>query len=246
MQPKPHLDKSSAPEVEKLPANLPTSDQLIDNYVQALGGEAAIEKITSYEEKGTRTLDGKAVIIDIFLQDPERRASVRHLPTGDSMTVFNGHAGWSAKPGRPVRELHGADLDAAKMDADLHFPLHLKRMFDELHVEYPEKIGDREAYVELGTREGQPPVKLYFDEQSGLLLRLVRYAESPLGLVPTQIDYGDYRKVDGVETPFRRTVAKSGRSWTIQLEQVLPNAQIDSAKFAQPTASVAAPKPSAP
>jgi hypothetical protein len=140
--------------------------------------------------------------------------------------------------------MHGADLDAAQTDADLHFPLHIKQMFAELRVEYPENIADREAYVVSGTRNGQPPVKFYFDEQSGLLERLVRYAPSPLGLVPTRIDYGDYRSVDGVGTPFRRTVAQPGETFTFQVEQVRQNVPIDDAKFAKPTAP--RPKPSGP
>jgi hypothetical protein len=146
-------------------------------------------------------------------------------------------------PGQPVRDMQEADFDAAQMDADLHFPLHIKQTFAELRVEYPENIGNREAYVISGTREGQPPVKFFFDEQSGLLERLVRYAPSPLGLVPTQVDYGDYRNVDGVEIPFRWRVAQSGESSTFQVEEVRENVPIDDVEFAKPTAS---PKPSRP
>jgi outer membrane lipoprotein-sorting protein len=235
---------TAAPAEEKLPVNMPTADQLIDHYIRALGGAAAIEKITSSEEQGTATLGGQAVRFEVFNQNPDKQALIRHLPSGDSVTVFDGHAGWSSIPGRPLRDIHGADLDAAQMDADLHFPLHIKQVFAELRVEYPEKIGDREAYVISGTRNGQPPVKFYFDEQSGLLERLVRYAQSPLGLVPTRIDYADYRNVDGVETPFRRTVAQPGETFTFQVEQFRQNVPIDDAEFARPTASP--PKPSGP
>ena len=135
--------------------------------------------------------------------------------------------------------IQGADLDATGMDADLHFPLHIKNLFDELRVEYPEKIGDSEAYVILGIRNRQPPVKLYFDEKSGLLVRLVRYAESPLGLAPTRIDYGDYRDAGGVETPFRWTVAQPDGSSTVQLEQVQQNIPIEDDRFAKPPSSLA-------
>ena len=160
------------------------------------------------------------------------------------MTVFNGHDGWSSMPGRAVRDLQGADLDAAQMDADLHFPMHIRQLFAELRIEYPENIGDGEAYVVSGIRDGKPPVKFYFDEQSGLLKRLVRYTPSPLGLVPTRIDYGDYRNVDGVGTPFRRTVAQPGESFTFQVEQLRQNVPIDDVKFAKPTAPL--PKPTGP
>ena len=123
----------------------------------------------------------------------------------------------------------------------LHFPLHIRQRFAELRVEYPEKVGDSEAFLVLGMRQGEPPVKFYFDEQSGLLVRLVRYTKSPLGLDPTQIDYSDYRDADHVEIPFRWTVAQAGGSSTIQLEQVQQNVPIDDAKFAKPEASEAAP-----
>jgi tetratricopeptide (TPR) repeat protein len=243
-----HLKPQSAAsvEAEKLPANLPTVDQLIDTYIQALGGVAAISKISTREARGSTTVGGQSVRVEVFDQEPNKRALIRHLPAGDSCTAFNGQEGWSGVPGRPVRDMHGADLDAALIDADLHFPLHIKQMFAELRVEYPEKIGDREAYVISATNEGKPPVKLYFDEQSGLLMRLVRYAASPLGLVPTRIDYGDYRDVDGLEIPFRWTVAQTDGSSIIQLEQIQQNVPIDDAKFAKPIASAASPKPSGP
>ena len=162
------------------------------------------------------------------------------------MTVFDGHAGWFSMPGRPVRDMHGSDLDAARMAADLHFPLHVKQAFDELRVEYPEKIGGRDAYVISCKKVGQPPVKLYFDEQSGLLKRLVQFAQSPLGLVPTQIDYDDYRAVDGVQTPYRRTIGRPGESSTIQLEQIRQNVPMDDAKFVRPAAPAARAIPPAP
>ena len=213
-----------------------TADQLFDKYLQAVGG-AAVDKISSRVMKGTITFGDRNIPIDIYSKDPEKRISFTHTPDGDSVTAFDGHQGWLGIPGHGVREMHGPDIDAAAMDADLHFPLHIKQVFAELRVEYPENIGDREAYVVLGTRNGQPPVKLYFDEQSGLLERVVRYAPSPLGLVPTRIDYGDYRIFDGVEIPFRTTVAQPGESFTFQVEQVRHNVPIDDAKFAKPIAS---------
>ena len=237
LDPKPEVAGTRTAEAERLPVDMPTADQLIDHYIQAVGGVAAIEKVSSRKETGATMLAGKSIRVEVFQKDPNRQAVVRHMPGGDIVAVLSGHEAWSSVPGRPIRDMRGADLDAAQMDADLHFPLHIKQMFAELRVEYPEKIGDREVYVISGTRDGQPPVKFYFDEQSGLLERLVRYAESPLGRVPTQIDYEDYRNVDGVATPFRWTVAQPGENLTIQLERIQQNIPIDDTKFAKPTAS---------
>jgi hypothetical protein len=233
-------------EAEKLPGNLPTVDQLIDTYIRALGGVAAISRISSREARGRTTVGGQAISVEIFDQEPNKQSLIRHTPAGDSSTVFNGQDGWIGLAEHPVRDMRGAELEAAQIDADLHFPLHIKQMFSELHVEYPEKIRDREAYVISAASEGKPPVKFYFDEESGLLVRLVRYAVSPLGLIPTNIDYGDYRDVDGVEIPFRWTMAQADGSSTIQLEQMQQNVPIDDTKFAKPTPSSALPGPSQP
>ncbi len=235
-----------APEPEKLSARLPTSDQLIDRYIQALGGAAAIGNITSREEQGTVTRGDQTINIEVLDQDPNKQALIRHTLEGDSITVFNGHEGWSQMPGHPIRDLHGTDLDSARIDADLHFPLNLKQIFAELRVEYPEKVVDRDAYVVVGENDGQPAMKLYFDEQSGLLLRLVRYADSPLGLTPTQIDYGDYRDVEGVRVPFRWTIAEPGGSSTLQLREIRQNVPIDETRFAKPASSKTAPEPHVP
>jgi hypothetical protein len=217
-------------------ANGPSADQFFDKYLQAAGGSAAIEKITSRVMTGTITFGDRNIPIDIYSKDPDKRISFTHTPDGDSVTAFNGHEGWLGFPGRPPREMHGPDIDAAAMDADLHFAAHLKGMFSEAQVQGVEKIGEHDAYLVVGKREGKPPLKLYFDAQSGLLVRLVRYGETPLGQMPTQIDYADYRDAGGVKIPFRWTLARPSGRFTIQVSEVKENVPVDDAKFVKPAA----------
>src|SRR6202040_3555981 len=138
--------------------------------------------------------------------------------------------------GRPIREMHGGDLDGASIDADLHFASHLTQMFSEVHTQGSEKIGDQEAYVVVGKREGKTPIILYLDKQSGLLVRLVRYGDTALGWLPTQIDYADYRDTNGVKIPYRWTLARPSGRFTIQVSDVKQNIPVDEAKFAPPVA----------
>ncbi len=222
---------------------LPSADQLIDKYIQALGGVAAIQKVTTRVAQGTADVGGHQLPIDIFEKNPDKRISLMHLTNGDSVTAYNGHEGWLAAPGRPLRDMNSSDIEASKLDANLHFPTDIKQIFGELHVDHAEKIGDQSTYVIFALRQGQPPVQLYFDEQSGLLLRELRYSESPLGLNPTQIDYADYREVDGVKTPFRWTIARPSGRFTIQLEKVTQNVPIDDAKFVKPPMPASMPPP---
>jgi hypothetical protein len=230
MPPKPAETKESAG---------PAADQLFDKYVQAVGGSAAIEKVTSRVMKGTIDVGGKALPIDIYSKDPEKRISFTHMADGDSVTAFDGHEGWLGAPGRPAHEMHGSELDAAAMDADLHLATHLKTMFSATQVDGAEKIGDRDAYVVVGKREGKTPVRLYFDKQSGLLLRLVRFGDTALGWLPTQIDYEDYRETNSPKIPYRWTLSRPSGKFTIQLSEVKQNVPVEDSKFAKPPAEPA-------
>jgi hypothetical protein len=220
-----------------LPANLPTVRELIDRYIQALGGASAIENVSSRVETGTAHFNGQSAGAEIFTQVPRQRTFVLHLAGGDSVTTYDGRTGWSSVAGGPAREMHDADIEAARIEADLHFPLHIRQTFPELRVEYPEKIGHREAHVLVGIRQDQRTAKLYFDDQSGLLIRLVLYVESPLGLNSAQIDFADYRDVTGVQVPFSLTFSQPGSSLTIQIEDVRQNIPIDNLKFAKPSST---------
>jgi photosynthetic reaction center cytochrome c subunit len=230
------MSEGSEEEAKPDLSKLPSPKDLIEKYVQALGGEAAIKKISSRTEKGSLIGFGGKFPVEVFAKAPDASLTLTHLPNGDSVTVYDGHEGWMTFPGRPPRPMEGADREAAKTDSDLHFAIDLETFFSEFKKAPEEKIRGQQTYQILALNKNQPPVQLYFDEQSGLLVRLLRYAESPLGLYPTQIDYADYRDQDGVRVPFRWTTARPGGSSTIQLDQVQQNVPVDDAKFAKPPA----------
>lgn len=237
MEEEPKTMASSTNDAMKTPATAkisPTPEQLIDKYVEALGGAAAIDKISSRVMKGKIEFGEQSMPIDIYAKDPDRRISFTHTPEGDSVTAFDGSAGWLSSSGHPAHFMQGSEIDAASLDADLHLATHLKQMFSAIKVDGSEKISDREAYVFVGERQGKPPLRLYFDEQSGLLLRLVRFGETALGWLPTQIDYSDYREANGVKVPYRWTLARPSGRFTIQLSELQQNVPVDDAKFAKP------------
>jgi hypothetical protein len=141
-----------------------------------------------------------------------------------------------------VLALTGHDLDGARLDAALAFPGGIKQALTKWRVGFPTTINDREAQVVQGTSTGGALATLYFDAESGLLVRQVRYSDSPVGRIPTMVDYSDYREVAGVKMPFRWTVSWLDGRDSFELTDVQPNAQIDAARFARPAAPVA-PKP---
>lgn len=214
-------------------ADAPTVRELLARYVQTVGGAAAIERVFSRIEKGSAQTGDGAVATEIFTA-AGKRTIIRPLRAGDRVSVFDGVDGWLTLPGRAPRSMDDAELAAARIDADLQFPLHIQDFFPELTIQYSESLGGHEAYVVCGSRQGQPPVKLYFDAGSGLLARMVRYADSPAGLDPEQIDYADYREVGGVLVPFRITTSDPESIMIMQMESVQQNVPIDDARFARP------------
>jgi photosynthetic reaction center cytochrome c subunit len=216
-----HGEHGESPD-ESTDASQPV-DPILEKYLAAVGGANAVQKISSRVEKGNASMGGRQIPIEIYAQAPDKRVSILHLPGGDNITAFDGHSGWMGP----------SEIDAARLDADLYFPVHVKEIFSELHVASSEKIGGQDLTVVRGLRQGKPPVKLYFDKL-GLLVRMVRYGDSALGLNPTQVDYADYRDSGGVKIPYQWTIARPSGRFTIRVDKVEQNVPIDAARFAPP------------
>ena len=212
----------------------PTADQILGKYVAAIGGAEALHKISTRVSKGNIIFGGMEIPIEVFAKAPDKRMSVTHSPHGDSITAFDGHGGWLGSTGRPARDMSGQEAEAASLDADFYLPTHLKEIFTGFRVGHPDHIGNAPVYVLVCMRQGQPPVRLFFDQSSGLLLRQVRYTDTPIGRSPTQIDYADYRELDGVKVPFRWTLARINGRFTIQIQEARQNVPVDDARFAKP------------
>jgi hypothetical protein len=215
-----------------------SADQILDKYIQAIGGAPALARLTSFTAAGTyegyETFSAKAPM-EIFASAPNQLTTIVHTQTGDSVTTYDGNRGWIAAVDKLMRvlPLSGGDLEGARMDAVLSFPGRIKQEF-QWRTGFPSvSIDDRPVQV-VQVARGEAGAKLYFDSQSGLLVRQVRYVDTAVGVIPTRIDYSDYRDVAGVKIPFRRVVTWTDGRSTIELSQVQPNARIEAARFATP------------
>jgi len=134
--------------------------------------------------------------------------------------------------------MSAAESAASGLDAEFYLALRLKELFPQLRRGRPETIGGTECEVLNGSGPGRPAVRLYFDKTTGLLVRLLRFADTPVGRNPTQIDYADYREADGVKIPFRWTLSRPNGRFTIQIADVKSNTPVDDARFAKPEGEV--------
>jgi photosynthetic reaction center cytochrome c subunit len=166
-----------------------------------------------------------------------------HTDVGDRTTTSDGNNGWMAAPPAdkpfPVISYTGGDLDGVRLDAVLSFPAGIRQAITRPAVGTA-SIDDTDVVVVQGTANGgRSSLKLYFEKQSGLLVRQVRFADTIIGRVPVQVDYSDYRDVGGtgVKLPFHiMTTWTDGRS-DVVLTSAETNVPIDASKFNQPTPS---------
>jgi len=218
-----------------------SAEQILDRYIQAIGGAEPLAKLTSFAAKGIyQGYQDEKYPVDVFAKAPNQISTVVHTSAGDSTTTYDGSAGWIAGPAteRPVAllELTGGDLGGAKLDAALSFPAQIKPALTQWRAASSATIDGHDMQMIQGSADGRYPVNLYFDSKTGILARVVRYAESPVGLSPTQVDYGDYREVAGVRMPYRVTVTWLDGRATTQFSEIQPNVPIEAARFARPAA----------
>jgi photosynthetic reaction center cytochrome c subunit len=233
----PVLDSDAArPETRTATAgtSAPTPDEIVNKYVAALGGADAIRKVSSRVMKGSILVGTNETPIDLITKAPNKRISISHMGNGQSITAFDGTTGWLGNTGRPPREMSPAESWAAGLDAEFYLALRIKEIFPQLRPGRPENIGGVECNLLLGVSQGHPPVRLYFDKNTGLLARMVRYADTPVGRMPTQIDYADYRDAGGARIPYRWTLSRPNGRFTIQIADVKTDVPVDDAKFAKP------------
>ena len=241
----PPEDDPNEVEIPRTPRpNSPSVDQVLDRYIQALGGAQSLAALNSFVARGTYqgfdTL-GDTVRVDVYAKAPNQRATVVHLGSGaaDNVRVFDGQSAWNTSTGTlmpiPVVPLTAGELEGAKLEAALSFPGQIKQLLTDWRSGFPSTaIDGRPVDVVQAMMADNTPAKFYFDRDTGLLVRLVRYTNTRLGFNPTQIDYADYRTVLGVKIPFKMTTTWTDGQSVIALSELQANVPIDAARFAKP------------
>lgn len=213
-------------------------DTIFGRYLQALGGADRVRALTSFVATGTyagfNTGDAK-VPIEIYTRAPNQRTQVVKTFEGDAIFTYDGRNAWAAEGWRqlPLMTFTGSNVGGAMVDAVVSFPAGIQQAFRQWQAMLA-TIDDRDVQLLQGSNPGELPVNFYFDEPTGLLARTLRWSRTPVGTVPTQVDYSDYREVAGVRMPFRMLVRWTNGQNAIELAEVRPNVAIEAARFARP------------
>jgi photosynthetic reaction center cytochrome c subunit len=225
------------PDVLPQGSQVPSPDEIFGKYIEALGGTSRLATLTSYLAKGKSTAFGEmgsGSPVDIYAKAPNQRATFVHTSNdGDLARTFDGRAGFVINPLTVVGEmpLTATELDGARLDAELSFPGRIKEVLSNWRVSNPTTLNGREVQVVQGSDATGLIATFYFDKESGLLARLVRYSSSVIGRVPTQVDYSDYRNVGEIKMPFHWVFSWLSGQDDFVLTEIEPNVAIEAAKF---------------
>jgi photosynthetic reaction center cytochrome c subunit len=228
-------------------ASTPTVDQILAKYVAALGGADALKKVTSRTIVSTTELSpnvrGAGPMLYVKEEQdfkaPNMYVSITQTGTGTTAKGFDGTDSWAQNPRGGVATQTGTALTRAKRAADLNEPLDLKSEYTRMTVRGKDNINGHDAYIVLGFPDGDNPERLYFDTETGLLLRKSWFDVTPVGAYTLVTDYEDYRDVNGVKVPFLvKTLSVSPADTMIRhVEKVEDNAAVDASKFAKPAST---------
>ena len=232
---------------------LPSVDQILTKYVQALGGEQAIRKVTSRAITATRELPsgpGGSVPLpaqyEEYQKAPNLIVNIARTPTATIADGFDGKSAWVQNMAGVVVDAPSPDQDRVKRTADLYEAVNLKKDYTKMEVRGIENVNERSAYVVIAYPQADSPEWLFFDTNTGLLLRRKTVLESPMGQMPFETDFDDYRDTgSGVKVPFWiRMIPASPRSAfgsrsSIRIQKVQDNAPVDDAKFTRPASKPA-------
>jgi hypothetical protein len=247
----PTIPGSTALQLEDLSSNsgvdggtpaeaLPSAEQVVAKYLQAEGGNAVVDKLTSRTAHGTIEGEQMKGDVDESFLAPNKGVSAVHTANGDFTQGFDGTHAWEQGPQGHVRD---GEADAARRFADFFRTLDPAKSFSKLKVQHKAKLDNRDVYVLTGEDSHGGKAKLCFDAESGLLVRITELMETPLGSLPSETDFSDYRDVNGVKVPFATRSLEPDEANSTHYSAIQFNVPIEASRFERPADKAPPSKP---
>ena len=195
--------------------------------------------------RGTRDASqGRSWPFEATSKGPDKFLMVVQVPQfGAVSQAVNGTAGWVSNP-RVTRALSPSEFNDLRFAAGL-FDVIKFRPTATMRSVGRRKMGDRDFYVVVDRPSEGVSRRYFFDAQTGLLLRISTLTDTVLNPIPEQIDFEDYRDVDGARVPFvvRLSNIDTFNSYTRTITEVRRGVAVEDKLFEMPPAPATTPKP---
>jgi hypothetical protein len=154
---------------------------------------------------------------------------------GQAQEGWNGEAGWGKDPDSGLHDMNKSNQVAAKRDYDFYREIRLKDLFPKMSLSGKMKVDDRDAYIVEATAADGAVEKLYFDVESGLLVRRdFERVNVDDGILLYEVDYEDYKDVDGLKLPSTVRRKTPDYALTYRFTEIKQNLPVDDARFNKP------------
>jgi hypothetical protein len=217
----------------KQPDTKPTADAILEKYAQAVGGKENLAKITSRQITASRVEPNGTTETEEVWQKGGKLLVTTTYPQAVVTESFDGTTAWK-RAGADTIPLRADEIEQIKRNAQILSFADLKTVYAKMDYRAVDRIDGREVYLVLATTADNQRERLYFDTQSGLLVRRIASSPTILGAFQYQVDYTDYKDFGGVKFPTTIRYAMPNMSWTQKIADVKNNAAIDDAKFNSP------------
>jgi tetratricopeptide (TPR) repeat protein len=216
---------------------LPSVNDVLDRYIAALGGAAALKKVTSLVMTGTMDVAGvsRGGTFVTYAQAPNKTVTVMQAhPYGTIKVGFNGTSGWYFDEGK-VRVVKGVELAIMQRDSDFYRPLRTKNNFATVTLPGMSKIGYRDVYVLDMQPTTGPLERVYLDAQTFLPVRInTTRPAGPASTSPVEIYLDDWRVVEGIKYPFSVSQSSPATKLSFTVKEIRQNVPIDAKLFEPP------------
>lgn len=214
-------------------AKLPTAKDIFKKYSDSIGGKENYYKLTTRIYKGTVEIPAMNVngTFEMSFKAPNMNLVSLNLGGfGNNLNGFDGTVGWAKDEIQGLRTKSGAELEQAKLTSDFYYPVNLEKVYPNAEVTGIEKFEDSEVYIVKITENNT----LYFDKQTGFLVKTTRFVNTAQGKQPASVVFSDYREIEGIKYPFLWKQSIHGGDMIFKFTEVKHNQNIEDQIFSKP------------
>jgi hypothetical protein len=215
-------------------------DEILERNTAAVGGQAAIDRVTSYYAKGTfsSSLFKETGTYEVWGKRPNKTLSIIKFPRAIVIKKgFDGETHWVQTPSTTISDEGSSGMAQVERDADIYNAGKIRNLYESMRLEGKAHLSGRTVNIVEGKPAKGPAEKLLFDAETGLLLRWDMVRRNPQrGNVFVKVRLDDYREVDGVKIPFNVRFAFESFELTLKIDELQHNVPLDDAMFKKPAA----------
>jgi hypothetical protein len=218
-------------------AQTPTAEAILDRYVEVTGGKTAYERQTNQILTGSMVFTAQNLTGNLtrYSADPDKEYSIVEIgPLGKIESGVTNGVAWEKSAFLGPRIKSGEERDQALREARFNLPINWRKVFAKAEVTGSEMVNGEECYkLTMYPAHGAPQTE-YYSKASGLLLKTVVTAASPMGDVPVEVDYMDYKDFGGVLAPSRSRQKAGQQELMITITSIASNQPIPADRFELP------------